>query len=312
MSIITKGLIGIEDMSLGTSTFSRTTSTGGTNILTQVDFVRQTSTNTQTLTGGLSIGGSLVVTGNISSTGTNTANIVVSKTANPAGTGIVRLANVDSIKWRNFANGGDILLGLNGAANGNIPADLINSQNGFLGPFISPNAAVSVTGALRLASTDTVSWRNNANGADIPLGKNASDQLTFNSQVVPSETAVVDLTAQTAAIADTTLFTPSVSGLFRISAYLKITTTGTSPVLGPVTIKYTDATDSVAQSVVMAQQLQTGAMSSTGNNGNTTTSVLTGSLVVNAKAAVAITYAVALTGTIGSTQYEVHIKCEAL
>lgn len=132
------------------------------------------------------------------------------------------------------------------------------------------------------------------------------------SNGVPAEYATVDLTAQTAGIAATTLYTPAATGMFRISAYLKITTAGTSPVLGPLTITYTDGTDSVAQSVVMSQQLQTGATSNTGNNGNTATSVLTGSLIIYAKTGVAIQYAVALTGTVGAAQYEVHLKCEAL
>jgi hypothetical protein len=36
------------------------------------------------------------------------------------------------------------------------------------------------TGQIRLAKTDTLDWRNNANSGDLPLGVNASDQLTFN------------------------------------------------------------------------------------------------------------------------------------
>ena len=35
--IITKGLIGIQDISLGTSTFTRATSTGGTQVLNQIN-----------------------------------------------------------------------------------------------------------------------------------------------------------------------------------------------------------------------------------------------------------------------------------
>lgn len=305
MSIITKGLIGIEDMSLGTSTFNRTTSTGGTNTLTQVDFVRMTSTAAQTITGPI-----LVLS-------TITSSTYVTRTANPASAGNLRLANTDTIGWRNSANLADDFIQASGAASGNAPADMLATSifSGINSPMLSAGSTPALnaaSGQVRLATGGVISWRNNANGADIPLGKNTSDQLTFNSQVVPSETAVVDLTGQTAAISATTIFTPTATGMFRISAYLKITTTGTSPVLGPVTITYTDGTDSVAQSVVMAQQLQTGAMSTTGNNGNTTTSVLTGSLYIFAKTGVAIQYAVALTGTVGAAQYEVHLKCEAL
>lgn len=35
--IITKGLIGLQDISIGTSTFTRATSTGGTQVMTQVN-----------------------------------------------------------------------------------------------------------------------------------------------------------------------------------------------------------------------------------------------------------------------------------
>ena len=44
----------------------------------------------------------------------------------------------------------------------------------------------AASGQVRLAKTDTVSWRNNANGADLALGINGSDVLTFNGNVVPS------------------------------------------------------------------------------------------------------------------------------
>jgi len=48
----------------------------------------------------------------------------------------------------------------------------------------SPNPAQS--GVLRLGSGDSINWRNNANSADISLGKNTSDQLTFGGFTVPS------------------------------------------------------------------------------------------------------------------------------
>jgi hypothetical protein len=128
---------------------------------------------------------------------------------------------------------------------------------------------------------------------------------------VPAEYATVDLTGQVAAIAATTLYTPTATAMFRISAYLKITTPGTSPVLGPVTITYTDGTDSVAQSAVMLMATEAGA-AATSNSGNATSSKLIGSMTIFAKTGVAIQYAVALTGTVGSGAYEVHLKCEQM
>ena len=47
---------------------------------------------------------------------------------------------------------------------------------------LSSNPAAS--GVLRLATGDAVAWRNNANGADILLGKDTSDRLTFNGNTV--------------------------------------------------------------------------------------------------------------------------------
>lgn len=40
------------------------------------------------------------------------------------------------------------------------------------------------TGFLRLAKTDSLNWRNNANSADLPLAINGSNQLTFNGTVL--------------------------------------------------------------------------------------------------------------------------------
>lgn len=120
----------------------------------------------------------------------------------------------------------------------------------------------------------------------------------------------VDLTAQVAAKATTTLFTPALAGFYRISIALKLTTVGTSPVIGPVTITYTDGDGSVAQSVVMLLQSVTGTVVTTTVNNTTTTSNVNGSIVIFAKAAVAVSYAIAQSGTIGSGQWSAHIRAE--
>lgn len=139
------------------------------------------------------------------------------------------------------------------------------------------------------------------------------NNITLVSNGLPSEYATVDLTARSAAIAATTLYTPISTGMFRISAYLKVTTVdATSSTLGAVTITYTDGTDSVAQSNVMHMADQTGA-GVTSNSGNTTTSLLTGSMIIFATVGVAIKYAVAYASNIaGTMQYEIHLKLEAL
>lgn len=138
------------------------------------------------------------------------------------------------------------------------------------------------------------------------------------SAYVPSAPilASADLTGQTAAIAATTLFTPSATGFYRISAYLKVTTPdGVASILGGasgLTITYTDGTDSVAQSVVaqLANQAGTAAIV---NAGNTTTSVLQGTVNIYALTAVAVQYAVGYTSTTpGAMAFEVRLRAEKL
>ncbi len=124
--------------------------------------------------------------------------------------------------------------------------------------------------------------------------------------------AAVDLTAQSAAKATTLLFTPVITGLYRVSINLKLTATGTSPVVGPVTITYTDGVDSVAQSIVMLLHSVTGAVVTTTVNNTTTTSNVNGSLVIYAKTGVAINYAIAESGTIGAGRWAAHLRCEAM
>jgi hypothetical protein len=131
---------------------------------------------------------------------------------------------------------------------------------------------------------------------------------------IPVQAAVADLTGQTAAKTATTLLTPSVTGLYRISVYLKVTTAAaTSSTLGGstgVVITYTDGTDSVAQSQTCALMTQAGAIA-INNAGNTTATKLSGTLVVFAKAAVAIQYAIGYTAS-GTMTYEAHLAIEAM
>lgn len=52
-------------------------------------------------------------------------------------------------------------------------------------PYLKSNtASIAAAGFLMLAKTDTISWRNNANSADLALAVNASDQLTFAGSVL--------------------------------------------------------------------------------------------------------------------------------
>ncbi len=132
------------------------------------------------------------------------------------------------------------------------------------------------------------------------------------SNGVPAEYGTADLTDQSAEVSATTIYTPAADGMFRISAAMKITTTGTSPVAGPITITYTDADGSVAQSQVMMLQSVTGSAVTTTVNNSTTTGTVNGSMIIYAKAGVAIQYAIAVSGTFGSGRFSAHLKLEAL
>jgi len=112
-----------------------------------------------------------------------------SNSANPATGGPIRLASSDAIWWRNGANNANCALSKYSSANGNVPIDTLlwecpsGSSAGLSASwFIADgvNSSVAASGTLRLHSGDLVCWRNNANNADTCLGKNSSDQLTFN------------------------------------------------------------------------------------------------------------------------------------
>jgi hypothetical protein len=131
----------------------------------------------------------LVVSGNsCTSWGSPTASTLVSSSANPAQTGVVRLASGDVIAWRNAANTGEALLAKSTAASGNIPVDTLNLSSdvgqsnvigmtgAFFGNVLSTSAA---SGMFRLTSSDAIAWRNNANSADVSITKNSSDQFVF-------------------------------------------------------------------------------------------------------------------------------------
>lgn len=66
--------------------------------------------------------------------------------------------------------------------------------------FKSRTANPAAAGQLRLAKTDTVSWRNNANDGDLALTLNGSDQLTFNGTALqPAGNYITSLTGDVVA-----------------------------------------------------------------------------------------------------------------
>jgi len=128
------------------------------------------------------------------------ATAFVSNSANVAATGTLRLAsNVDAIEWRNNANSGDVGLSKN-------TSDFLNFGGAGIqtAVFQTTSANVSASGQHRLASSDTITWRNNANNADLALGHNSSDQLTwpgsFNSGGIVSQFISSSLSSSPASV----------------------------------------------------------------------------------------------------------------
>lgn len=104
-----------------------------------------------------------------------TAPAFVSSSSNPAATGIVRLASTDGIGWRNNANNADIVL----SKSSSDQFDIRQFSSVVGGPYQTNSSNIAAAGQFRLATGDTINWRNNANTADISLSKNSSDQFVF-------------------------------------------------------------------------------------------------------------------------------------
>lgn len=58
--------------------------------------------------------------------------------------------------------------------------------------FKSRTANVADAGPVRLARADVINWRNQANSANLSLGVNASDQLTYNGTAIQNTLSVTD------------------------------------------------------------------------------------------------------------------------
>lgn len=108
--------------------------------------------------------------------------------------------------------------------------------------------------------------------------------------------AIVQLTAQAAAINTTTLFTPSAAGLYRVSVYMNTTTTGTGSL--SCTIGFSDEAGARTTSPA-------GTVDLSGLNASTGITFLSTNTT-------AITYATAIAGLAGSPKYSLRIVLEQL
>lgn len=127
---------------------------------------------------------------------------------------------------------------------------------------------------------------------------------TLSSAPIVS-TGALNLTGQSAAITTTTLFATTVAGIYRLSYYLYITTAGNSVNLTG-TFGWTDDSGAAANSVV------TGNIACQTLGANSTTALGLGSVTFYAAITTNITYAMALSGAIGSGRYAVRVRLENL
>jgi hypothetical protein len=146
------------------------------------------------------------------------------------------------------------------------------------------------------AGSTNVNWQTDGSGNMSAYVTNYANEITVSN---------VDLLNQTANIASTTLFTPAAGGLYRISAYLIVTTVdGTSSTLPALTIGWTDPDNSTAQTLVLTPT----------NAGNTFTTHQTATCLINAKISVIVTFSTGsyASDTPATMAYSLHIRIEAL
>lgn len=133
---------------------------------------------------------------------------LTSRSASPAQSGVIRLANTDAVNWRNAANSGDLSLRKD-AFDLLVLTDFssIRSnayQSGSLNPPLS--------GLFRLATNETVTWRNQSNTGDLPLG------LVTPAGNIPGNTFTLGNQGLSASFFSDTTQVSATGGLIRLSS----------------------------------------------------------------------------------------------
>ena len=145
------------------------------------------------------------------------------------------------------------------------------------------------------AGSTNVNWQRDPSG-------NVSAYVTTSVELTPDN---IDLTAQVADIAATNLVALPVAGVYRVSAYIIVTTPdGATSTLPAVILTWADQDNNVAQSLTMSPT----------NAGNLTTTYEQSDVVISVNAATAIQYSTSgyTSGTPATMQYALHIRVELL
>lgn len=116
---------------------------------------------------------------------------------------------------------------------------------------------VSSTGVIRLASAEIIGWRNNANNADLELTTDASDNLTFNGNILSSSSGVIPADAGGTGFDSYTtgdmLYASGASALSKLAigtANYVLTSSGSAPQWGLLVNANIDAAAAIARSKV--------------------------------------------------------------
>lgn len=150
--------------------------------------------------------------------------------------------------------------------------------------------------------------------ANTAMVNNGSGFLSWTG-VSSSAATPVNLTAQTAAVTATTLFTPATTGQYRVSVYLQVTTAASiSSVLGGatgVTLTYNDGDGNVAQTDTVALMNTAGGIAVTSSTNSTATN-LNGTVTIYARAGVPVQFAIGYTSAGTAMQYAAHLRAESI
>lgn len=266
-----------------------------------------------------------------SSSGSPFTGTFISGSANPATTGILRLASGDSACWRNTAGSANLCWSKDGNdvlswSGGSVKFPLSGVPGTLLGFDIL--WADSTSNRWMMENNGGVAAQIVGSGVDI----NTSDQVTqlhFGLTGLPLSTTApltnqylqwngtnvigtngpvdVDLTAQNSSCATQTFITPAANGFYRFEAILEITQAATTSSQTPaLSLNYTTADSSTARSNVLTGQ-------TTGNAVGTTLGVIVNTITpssIYAKSGVPITMSCSGYTSSGATQmqYSVHAR----
>lgn len=196
--------------------------------------------------------------------------------------------------------------------------NLVNGSNITVTNTSGGNVTIAATlPAFQVNATPTSNQTtiNYQSGANVTVSNPSAGNVAFAIFGVTNKAATSDFTAQSAAIATTTLLATGSSGAgqYLLCWNAKVTTPATTSCqLGALTVTYTDP-DLTVQTITAAAQVPAGTIA-TNSTVNTTANVLIGlPLTINAANSTNIQFAFAYASVGGTAmQYNLHLRLEAL